>query len=179
VARIRQQPLQNWKPGAIRRGCCTVELRGSAPPGSRRKRPWLPRSGMPTASQSSATPASYRMASAPLPTMALASEGRRLIEAAAGRVVVRDGSIEIAFTRDAAAIVGEAAVVAAWRKPPARVGRELIPPIEGVHQNADSSESCCAISSDRSRVNVELPVAGSKGLGGERVNWPTFRTKYC
>jgi site-specific DNA recombinase len=73
--------------------------------------------------------------------MALASESRRLFEAAVERVVIRDGSIEIALTRDAAAIVGEAAVVAAWRKPPGRVGRELIPPIEGVHLDARATRS--------------------------------------
>ena len=41
--------------------------------------------------------------------MALASESRRLIEAAVERVAIRDGSIEIALTRDAAAIVGRKA----------------------------------------------------------------------
>jgi len=94
-----------------------------------------------TASRSSATPASYRMASAPSPAMALASESRRLIEAAVERVAIRDGSIEIALTREAAAIVGEAAIVTAWRKPPARVSRELIPPIEGVHNDARATRS--------------------------------------
>ena len=60
-----------------------------------------------TASRSAATPASYRTASAPSPAVALASESRRLIEAAVERVGIRDGSIEIALTREAAAIVGE------------------------------------------------------------------------
>ena len=85
-----------------------------------------------TASRSATTPASsYRIASAP--SSSTASEDRRLIEAAVERVAIRDGSIEIALTREAAAIVGEAAVVVPWRKPPARVSRELIPPIEGAH----------------------------------------------
>ena len=73
--------------------------------------------------------------------MALASESRRLIEATVERVAIRDGSIEIALTREAAAIVGEAAIVTAWRKPPARVSRELIPPIEGVHNDARATRS--------------------------------------
>ena len=54
-------------------------------------------------------------------------ESRRLIEAVVERIVIRDGSIEIALTRDAAAIVGETTVITAWRKPPAHVSRELIP----------------------------------------------------
>src|SRR6185437_13493481 len=39
--------------------------------------------------------------------------------------------IEIALTQEAAEIAGEAALIVPWRKPPARVSRELIPPIEG------------------------------------------------
>ena len=49
--------------------------------------------------------------------------------------------IEIALTREAAAIVGEAPVVTAWRKPPARVRREVIPPLEGVHPDARATRS--------------------------------------
>ena len=94
-----------------------------------------------TASRSAATCASYRIASASSPATAMASESRRLIEAAVERVSIRNGSIEIALTREAAAIVGEAAVVAAWRKPPARVSRELIPPLEGVHADARAPRS--------------------------------------
>jgi hypothetical protein len=94
-----------------------------------------------TASQSAATPASYRTASASSPAMALASESCRLIEAAVERVAIRDGSIEIALTREAAAIVGEAAVATGWPKPPVRVIRELIPPIEGVHPDARATRS--------------------------------------
>jgi hypothetical protein len=89
-----------------------------------------------TASQSPATAASSRMAFASSPAMALASESRRLIEAVVERVVIRDGSIEISLTREAATIVGEATVVAASRERPARVSRELIPPLEGVHPDA-------------------------------------------
>jgi len=70
----------------------------------------------------------------------MASEDRRLIEAVE-RVAIRDGSIEIALTREAAAIVGEAAVIVSWRKPPARVSRELIPPIEGAHPDAQPIRS--------------------------------------
>jgi len=66
---------------------------------------------------------------------------RRLIEAVVERVAIRDGSIEIALTREAAAIVGEAAVVVPWRKLPARVSRELIPPIEGAHPDAQPIRS--------------------------------------
>ena len=73
--------------------------------------------------------------------MALASESRRVIEAAVERVDIRDGSIEIALTQEATAIVGEAAVVIAWRKSPTRVSRELIPPIEGVHPDARATRS--------------------------------------
>jgi site-specific DNA recombinase len=94
-----------------------------------------------TASQSAPTPASDRIASAPSRVMALASESRRLIEAAVERVIIRDGSIEIALTREAAAIVGEGTIVATWSKPPVRVSRELIPPIEGVHLDARATRS--------------------------------------
>jgi tRNA-binding EMAP/Myf-like protein len=73
--------------------------------------------------------------------MALASDSGRLIEAAVERVTIRDDSIEIALTREVAAIVGEAGVVTAWRKPPARVSRELIPPIEGIHLDARAARS--------------------------------------
>jgi hypothetical protein len=59
----------------------------------------------------------------------LASERRRLIEAVVERAVIRDGSIEVALTREAATIMGEATVVTAWHKP-AGVSRELIPPLE-------------------------------------------------
>ena len=71
----------------------------------------------------------------------MASEDRRLIEAAVERVAIRDGSIEIALTREAVAIVGEAALIVPWRKPPARVSRELIPPIEGTHPDARATRS--------------------------------------
>jgi hypothetical protein len=71
----------------------------------------------------------------------LAPESRRLIEAAVERVDIRDGSIEIALTREASAIVGEAAVVIAWQKSPTRVSRELIRPIEGVHPDARATRS--------------------------------------
>jgi site-specific DNA recombinase len=94
-----------------------------------------------TASQSVLTPASDRIASAPSPAIALASESRRLIEAAVERVVIRDGSIEIALAREAAAIVGDGTIVATWSKPPVRVARELIPPIEGVHLDARATRS--------------------------------------
>jgi DNA invertase Pin-like site-specific DNA recombinase len=91
-----------------------------------------------TASKSAATSASYR-ASAPLP--ATASESCRLIEAVVESAAIRDGSIEIALTRDAATIVGEETVVTAWRKPPPRVSRELIPPIEGGHPDERAMRS--------------------------------------
>jgi hypothetical protein len=71
----------------------------------------------------------------------LASGSRRLIEAAVERVTIRDGSIEIALTPEVAAIVREAVVVTAWRKPPTRVSRELIPPIEGIHLDARATRS--------------------------------------
>jgi site-specific DNA recombinase len=71
----------------------------------------------------------------------MASEDRRLIEAAVERVAIQEGSIEIALTREAAAIVGEAALIVPWRKPPARVSRELIPPIEGAHLDAQPIRS--------------------------------------
>jgi site-specific DNA recombinase len=54
---------------------------------------------------------------------------------------IRDGSIEIALTGEAAMIVGEEAVVTAWHKPLARVSRELIPPIEGGHPDARAMRS--------------------------------------
>jgi site-specific DNA recombinase len=73
--------------------------------------------------------------------MALASESRRLIEAVVERAAIRDAAIEIALTREAATIVGEATIVAAWRKPSARVSRELIPPIEGGHPDARATRS--------------------------------------
>jgi hypothetical protein len=92
-------------------------------------------------SASAVAEASDRIASAPSPAMALASESRRLIEAAVERVDIRDGSVEIALTREATAIVGEAAVVIAWRKSPTRVSRELIQPIEGVHPDARAARS--------------------------------------
>jgi hypothetical protein len=38
-------------------------------------------------------------------------------------------------------MVGEATVVTAWRKPPTRISRELILPIEGVHQDARETRS--------------------------------------
>jgi site-specific DNA recombinase len=88
-----------------------------------------------TATQSALTPTSDRSASAPSP-IALASENRQLIEAAVERVVIRDGSIEIVLAREAAAILGDGTIVATWSKPPVRVSRELIPPIEGVHLDA-------------------------------------------
>jgi site-specific DNA recombinase len=95
-----------------------------------------------TASQSALTSASDRVASAPYPAaMALASESRQLIEAAVERVVIRDGSIEIALTRGAASIVGDGTIFATWSKPPVRVSRELIPPIEGVHLDARATRS--------------------------------------
>jgi site-specific DNA recombinase len=93
------------------------------------------------ASQSALTPASDRIASAPSLATALVSESRVLIEAAVERVVIQDGSIEIALTREAAAIVGDATIVATWSKPPMRVSRELIPPIEGVHLDARATRS--------------------------------------
>jgi site-specific DNA recombinase len=73
--------------------------------------------------------------------MASASESRRLIGAAVDRVAIRVGAIEIALTREAAAIVGEAAVVTAWSKPPVRVGRELVPPLEGDHPDPRATRS--------------------------------------
>jgi site-specific DNA recombinase len=91
------------------------------------------------ASRPAATAASCQMA--PALSSSMASEDRRLIEAVVERVTIRDGSIEIALTREAAAIVGEAVVVVPWRKPPARVSRELIPPIEGAHPDAQPIRS--------------------------------------
>jgi hypothetical protein len=82
-----------------------------------------------TASQSAATPASCRMA----------SESRRLIEAVVERAAIRDGSIEIALTREAATIIGEESVVTAWRKPPALVSREII--LEGGHIDVRAARS--------------------------------------
>ena len=92
-----------------------------------------------TAPGSAAAPASCQMA--PAPSSPIAPEDRGLIAAVVERVAVRDGSIEIALTREAAAIVGEAAVIVPWRKPPARVTRELIPPIEGIHPDAQPIRS--------------------------------------
>ena len=94
-----------------------------------------------TASQSPATPASSRMAFASSPATALATESRRVIEAVVERATIRDGAIEIALTREASTIVREATLVAAWRKPPARVSRELIPPIDGGHADARPTRS--------------------------------------
>ena len=75
--------------------------------------------------------------------MALASESCRVIEAVVECAPIRDGSIEIALTltRGAAEIVGGATVVTPWRKPPARVSRELIRPIEGGHSDARAMRS--------------------------------------
>jgi site-specific DNA recombinase len=73
--------------------------------------------------------------------MASAPESRRLIEIAVERVAMRDGSIEIALTREAAVIVGDACIVAPWSKPSVRVRRDLIPPVEGVHADARSARS--------------------------------------
>jgi hypothetical protein len=92
-----------------------------------------------TASRSAASSASYPVAIAS--SLALASESSRLIEAVVERAAIRDGSIEIALTREVAVIVGETTVVTAWRKPPARVSRELIPPIEGGHPDARAMRS--------------------------------------
>ena len=78
---------------------------------------------------------------APAPSSSTASEDRRLIEAAVERVAIRDGSIEIALMREAAEIVGEAALVIPWRKLPARVNRELIPPLEGTHHDVRATRS--------------------------------------
>jgi hypothetical protein len=94
-----------------------------------------------TKSKSAATPELYRMASARLPAMALASESRRLIEAVVERAAIQDGAIEIALTRGAAEVVGETTVITAGHKPPARVSRELIPPIEGGHPDARATRS--------------------------------------
>ncbi|HUN95515.1 MAG TPA: recombinase family protein, partial [Bradyrhizobium sp.] len=62
----------------------------------------------------------------------------------------------IALTREAAAIVGEAAVVVSWRKPPARVSRELIPPIEGAHPDAQPI---------RSNIRAKLLAGVAKARG--------------
>jgi hypothetical protein len=94
-----------------------------------------------TASQSAKTPGLYRMASAPGPAMALASESHRLIKTAVERVALEDGSIKIALTRDAAEIVGETTIITAWRKPSVRVGRELILPLEASHPDARATRS--------------------------------------
>ena len=71
--------------------------------------------GSPTTVRLSAAPASAAKPApcqmAPVPSSAIVSEDRRLIEAVVERVAIRDGSIEIALTREAAAIVGEAVVV--------------------------------------------------------------------
>jgi len=91
------------------------------------------------ASRPAATSASCQMA--PAPSSSTVSEDRRLIEAVVERVAIQNGSIEIALTREAAAIVEEAAVVVPWRKPPARVSRELIPPIEGAHRDGRATRS--------------------------------------
>jgi hypothetical protein len=94
-----------------------------------------------TTSRSAASLASYPVAIASSPAMALASESRQLIEAVVERAAIRDGAIEIALTHGAAEIVGETTVTHAWRKPPARVSRELIPPIEGGHPDARAMRS--------------------------------------
>ena len=56
-------------------------------------------------SRPAATPAPCQMTS--VPSSPMASEDRRLIEVVVERVAIQDGSIEIALTREAAAIVGQ------------------------------------------------------------------------
>jgi DNA invertase Pin-like site-specific DNA recombinase len=94
-----------------------------------------------TASQSAASSALYTGAIASSPAMALAPESRRLIEAVVERAAIREGAIEITLTRGAAEIVEETTVITAWRKPAARVSRELIPPIEGIHADPRAARS--------------------------------------
>jgi hypothetical protein len=92
-----------------------------------------------TESRSAASSASYPAAIAS--SSAMASESRRLIEAVVERAAIREGAIEITLTRGAAEIVEEPTVITAWRKPPARVSRELIPPIEGGHPDERAMRS--------------------------------------
>jgi len=47
------------------------------------------------------------------------------------KITIRPGAIEIALTLDAAAIAGNSSIVAKWSKPPTRVQREIIAPLQG------------------------------------------------
>ena len=70
--------------------------------------------------------------------------------------------IEIALTQEAAEIAGEAALIVPWRKPPARVSRELMPPIEGARLDAQP------IRSD-TRAKLLAGLAKSRGWLDELV----------
>jgi site-specific DNA recombinase len=92
----------------------------------------------------------------------MASESRRLIEAVVERAAIREGAIEITLTRGAAEIVEEPTVITAWRKPPARVSRELIPPIEGVHADARATPSGI-------KIKLLAGIAKARGLLDELI----------
>ncbi len=57
------------------------------------------------------------------------------------RITIRPGAIEIALTLDAAAIVGNSAVVASWSKPPTRIQREIIAPAQGEWEDPGAMSS--------------------------------------
>ena len=92
----------------------------------------LPPSPEPTQAGARSVAADNASTSAILPP----SERRRLVEAAVERIVIEVGTLDIVLTPEAAAIVGEDRIVAAWSKPSQRVHRELIAPIEGVRHDA-------------------------------------------
>ena len=81
-----------------------------------------------------------------------------------GCAAIRDGAIVIALTREAATIVGEANIVAAWRKPPARVSRELIPPVDGGHPDARATRPDTRVKLlagiAKARALLDEPIAG-------------------
>jgi hypothetical protein len=105
---------------------------------------------------------SYPAAVASPPAIAWASESQQLIEAVVERAAIRDGAIEIALTHGAAEIVGETTIITAWRKPPSRVSRELISPIEGVHADARATRS-------DTKIKLLAGIAKARGLLDELV----------
>jgi hypothetical protein len=105
---------------------------------------------------------SYPAAVASPPAIAWASESQQLIEAVVERAAIRDGAIEIALTHGAAEIVGETTIITAWRKPPSRVSRELISPIEGVHADARATRS-------DTKIKLLAGIAKARGLLDELI----------
>jgi site-specific DNA recombinase len=64
--------------------------------------------------------------------------------------------------RGAAEIVEETTVIPAWRKPPTRVTRELIPPIEGVHADDRATRS-------GAKIKVLAGIAKARALLDELI----------